>query len=225
MREIGPGSRGLDVTLAQRLLNRRMGGGTMGLDETGEYGERMRRVLAEFHKRERITTERDVIGAHTWSALGLGFDVNHGLPLIPLIEDEGAWAAAAAMAAGLPSVVGFEEIVPPPGVDLGGFRSLRALESLAGRFFWSVSPAPRSTGELLSLCQGRPAWLAGTTETGRGHGVTIAGAMGDGSDDATYLLVNDPLPYGIGWAGYVTYRGGTFETGGGQFTPAALVVP
>jgi len=225
MQSISFGSRGIAVTLAQRLLNRRLGGGTLGVDETGEYGDRTRLAVAEFQKRQRITAEPDTIGSHTWAALGLTVDVSHTVPLVPQLDEDGSWAAAAAMAMRLPSIMGFEEIVPPPGVDLGGFRTMSALQSLAGRFFWSVDTAPLSTGMLLSLANRRTAWLAGTTDTGSNHAVTITGAMGDGTDNTTFLLISDPKPIGIGSTYPVAYSSNGFETGGGRFKPLVLVVP
>jgi hypothetical protein len=223
MREIGPGARGIAVQLAQRLLNRRMGG-AMSADESGEFSERMRRVLAEFQKRERITTERDMIGSRSWAALGLRIEFAHPLALIPQADEDGSWAAAAAMAMYLPSALGLSGIVPPPGFDLGGLSTLRSMEMLATRYFWKAMPAPPSAGELLFHAAGRPAWLAGSLDSGRHHAVAVAGAFGDGANDTTFLQILDPGPVGVGSTYYTLYSG-SIGTGEGVFTPRALAVP
>jgi hypothetical protein len=210
------------VTLAQRLLNRRLGS-VMSVEESGEFSERMRLAIADLQAHERITTERDMIGPRTWATLGLRVNAMRQMTLVPQQEDEDCWAAAAAMALGLPSTMGVEDIVPPPGTDIGGFRTLRSAEMVASRFFWMAVPAPSSMAGLLGVAGGRAGWFAGTTDTGQPHAVAFAGAVGDGSDDATFMLVCDPLPRGLGSTYYTTY-GRPFGTGAGLFTPAAFIV-
>lgn len=223
MRELSHGSLGMTVRLAQRMLNRRMGGAS-AVDESGEFSERTRRVLAEFQRRERITTERDRIGSRTWSALGLRIETEHALALISQTDEDGSWAAAAAMTMQRPSALGLEDIVPPPGFDLGGVRTLGTLESLATRYFWAAYPAPQTAGELIFRAGGKPVWLAGTLDSGISHAVAVAGATGDGGSDTTYFRMLDPRPFGIGSTHYAFYAR-SFPLTDGIFTPLALVVP
>jgi len=138
------------------------------------------------------------------------FDVWNEVPLVPQLTGMSCWAAAAAM------IVGWRDrlAVRPDEVATGSGRwgayeeglLPTDVESLAATFHLELEPPRAWDVETLRrrLEEVGPLWL-GEASPGL-HSIVVTGIFGDGSDDGTFVRINDPWPVGRGERYLLTFR-------------------
>ncbi|MEQ1571300.1 MAG: papain-like cysteine protease family protein, partial [Myxococcota bacterium] len=129
-------------------------------------------------------------------------DVWNEVPLVPQTTGMSCWAAAASM------LIGWRDAVPVDPEEVaraaGHWESYRdgmrpgSVPDLARIWGLQAEAAPRWTPGWLArrLAEVGPLWI-GEASPGL-HAVVLVGLRGDGTEDGTEVLVNDPWPVGRG---------------------------
>ena len=130
------------------------------------------------------------------------FDIWHEVPLVPQLTGMSCWAAAAAM------LVGWRECIfsRPEEIAKGsGFwQAYRdgldpfSIDDFSQKWrLAALKTFPDSASDLQKiLFQYGPLWM-GEASPGL-HSIVISGAYGDGSEENTFVRINDPWPVGTG---------------------------
>jgi hypothetical protein len=138
------------------------------------------------------------------------FDVWNEVPLVPQLTGMSCWAAAAAM------VVGWRDrmLVDPQAVanGAGGWEAYRDglhpddISDLARAWGLVIEPSlPRTVEGVRSLLERiGPLWV-GEASPGL-HSIVVTGAHGDGTEEGTFVRINDPWPIGRGERYAVSFR-------------------
>ena len=129
-------------------------------------------------------------------------DIWHQVPLVPQLTGMSCWAAAAAM------LLGWREclhVCPEEIARGGGFwaayrEGLDPASIVSLSQYWYLYPIEQASLSAQSLYQllfrYGPLWV-GEASPGL-HSVVITGIYGDGSDQGSYLRINDPWPLCLG---------------------------
>lgn len=207
MEVLREGSRTITVKLLQRLLNKK--GANPRLGEDGAFGPRTRAAVVAFQAQQRIAQD-GVVGAGTWSRLGITIDVAHPVRLFPQPTNMTCWSAAATMILGNMSVGPGGANLSSSGGLLPGPDNIREFGRGLG---WTMHyPQTWTVAGLAGLLRRKPVWaVGGGASPGGGwlHAIVLSAIWSDGAEDAsgTMLRIHDPWPPNIGSVYGRFYRG------------------
>jgi len=221
MRTLKKGNTGPEVGLLRRLLNTKMrpspnlpearvfGARYNGAMARIDFGPRTEAAVGTFQRSKRIKDD-GIVGPITWGKLGLTIDINPVINLVSQPTSDTCYAAAASMVVGPAAAMSFDPGPVPPGVqpDDHWARSF-SQQFRSWRLEYGMSPVPRGLAAFLRC---GAFWFAGNLPfpTGPSYHAVVVGAMwGDGTANATMLLIYDPWPvnrgevYGIIFGDYM----------------------
>lgn len=194
------GSRGLQVQLLQRLLNKAQAGkGISGtpLSIDGSFGAFTQSALQAFQTCHPGLIPDKVAGDQTWKALGLRTEKEHAwVRLFGQPTANTCWSAAATMILGNQSA-GVGNAYPG---KRGGLPAVGDnYREFARSYGWEALNYSPSVGELVDIVCRTPVWV-GLGGLNWGHAVVLSGVYSDGdeSGDGTVFRIHDPGPIGRG---------------------------
>lgn len=136
----------------------------------------------------------------------------HNVPLIPQPTTWGCWAASCAMVKKVEDPQGYYDayaIAAPLGFESQLETGLTDAEAAKVAGHWGLVVAPDQNwtvdGFAALLHERGPLWVS-TLPGGSVHDVCVRGIEGDGTPDGTNVLLNNPLPIGVGATQTITYR-------------------
>lgn len=196
MQMISQGSKGSEVMLLQRLLNKR--GASPKLDEDADFGPKTKEGLKNFQAANGIVPVTGVCDGMTWAKFGRIVEHFHRAQLYGQPTGVTCWSAAATMMTGNNASFG-----PGSASLLGGGLepSLNNVETFARgmgwRVFTNMSAPPPS--QLIGALQRSPIWVVYQGQN-FAHAVIFNAVYSDGdeSGDGTVFSVYDPWPVGRG---------------------------
>ena len=209
MQTLRKGSKGPEVGLLRRLLNRKMkpspnlpeanvfGSHYNGAMATIDFGPHMDTAVRAFQRSKHLKDD-GIVGPLTWKALGLTLDINKVVIRSSQPTNDTCYAAAATMVLGPEASASFDPGPVPPGAAADNHWA----EAFSQQFDWDlqygITPMPNALAGFLIP---GAFWFAGNLPFPTGpsyHAVVVGALWGDGDADRTMVLIYDPWPVNIG---------------------------
>lgn len=241
MRVLKVHDKGVQVYFLQRLLNKAAktsGGRLHQIREDGDFGPMetepaVRAFQSLPGKRLKID---GIVGKNTWAALGLKFEKEHKITLIPQKTDWTCWHAAVSMI--LEYQGKYMSIVTSPEhmqyYLTSGLDGMDASTQLALELGWYKLNHSPDLWELIEIMKRTPVYVGydwkqrtqvyednewKTKNIEGAHAVVFGALYSDGQTDGTVIKVYDPEPrmYQLFFNNMITY--------GASVSPRAFLIP
>jgi len=209
VRTLKQGSKGPDVGLLRRLLNRKLvpspnlpeahifGAHYNGAVAHIDFGPKMDTAVRALQHSKRLKVD-GIVGPRTWSALGLTVDISKPVTLASQPSNNTCYAAAATMVLGPGASMSFDPGPLPAGVAPDDHWARAFAQRFSWRLEYGMTPTP---GALEGFLRSGAFWIAGNLPFPAGpsyHAVVVGAIWGDRDADHTMLLIYDPWPANIG---------------------------
>jgi hypothetical protein len=202
------GSRGHEVTLLQRLLNR--AGADPYLTEDGIFGPRTQAAAIAFQRANGVAPANGTVGPTTWQRFGAITELMHPITGYSQPTNMTCWSAAATMMMGTNMSVGRGNAAVGA---TGGLRpQIDNVETFVRDLGWRLvnnSSQPPISEVIRAVMRG-PVWVVFRGRSA--HAVVLSGVLHGSARDSTDTVfrVHDPWPPNAGHTSVygTTYHGG-----------------